>query len=105
MYHKLHLLVCLLEYIKMHGPGNIKNEENLVKKGRLLRHGKKCEPLSRSTRHNNSFRMSVNGVPPAEIHGDCSRTNHLLRSPLEIQLLAHKYTRELNCQGQLDADG
>jgi hypothetical protein len=24
MYHKLHLLVYLLEYMKMHGPGNIK---------------------------------------------------------------------------------
>jgi hypothetical protein len=24
IYHKLHLLVYLLEYMKMHGPGNIK---------------------------------------------------------------------------------
>jgi hypothetical protein len=24
MYYKLHLLVYLLEYMKMHGPGNIK---------------------------------------------------------------------------------
>jgi hypothetical protein len=27
IYHKLHLLVYLLEYMKMHGPGNIKNDD------------------------------------------------------------------------------
>jgi hypothetical protein len=30
IYHKLHLLVYLLEYMKMHGPGNIKSLTSLI---------------------------------------------------------------------------
>jgi hypothetical protein len=32
IYHKLHLLVYLLEYMKMHGPGNIKNDDMNMEK-------------------------------------------------------------------------
>jgi hypothetical protein len=30
IYHKLHLLVYLLEYMKMHGPGNIKKSYHII---------------------------------------------------------------------------
>jgi hypothetical protein len=36
MYHKLQLLVYLLEYMKMHGPGNIKFKKKCANMFKIL---------------------------------------------------------------------